>query len=55
MKSYDNPRELAKGIAAYMYQYNSNRPHSSLSDATPNEAYYDKLPKAVLKPNSLSP
>ncbi len=47
LKSYGNPRELAKGIAAYMHRYNSDRPHSSLSDATPNEAYYEKLPKAV--------
>lgn len=45
--SYENPRELSHGIARYVHRYNVRRPHTSLSDATPEEVYYEKLRKAV--------
>ena len=37
LKSYENPRELEKGIGAYILKYNNFRPHQSISYATPNE------------------
>ena len=43
LKSYENPRELEKGIGAYILRYNNFRPHQSLSDATPNEVYSKKV------------
>lgn len=47
LKSYENPRELGKGIRAYIHRYNTRRPHESLADATPNEVYYKELKKAA--------
>ena len=43
LKSYENPRELEKGIGVYILRYNNFRPHQSLSDATPNEVYSKKI------------
>jgi putative transposase len=43
LKSYESPRELEKGIGAYILRYNNFRPHQSLSDATPNEVYSKKV------------
>lgn len=45
--SYENPRELSRGIARYVHRYNVRRPHASLGDATPDEMYYGKLRKAA--------
>lgn len=47
LKSYENPRELAKGITSYIQRYNGVRPHESLSDATPDEIYYKQQRKAA--------
>jgi len=47
LKSYENPRLLAKGIAEYITRYNSRRPHESLSDATPDEVYDEQQRKAA--------
>ncbi len=47
LKSYETPRELGKGIRSYILRYNTQRPHSSLSDATPEELYYENEKKAA--------
>jgi len=39
LKSYENPRELSKGIGAYIRRYNTVRPHQSLDGYTPEEVY----------------
>jgi len=39
MKSYENGRELERGIEEYIMRYNFKRPHQSLEDATPEEVY----------------
>ena len=43
LKSYENPMELEKGIEEYILRYNNYRPHQSLSDATPEEVYSQKV------------
>jgi len=40
--TYENPRLLAKGVTEYIFRNNSRRPHESLSDATPDEKYYEQ-------------
>lgn len=45
LKSYENPRELAKGIGAYVLRYNHDRPHHALSGETPEETY--SKPEAI--------
>lgn len=47
LKSYENPRELGKGIRAYINRYNTRRPHESLADETPDEVYYKEIKKAA--------
>jgi len=47
LKSYENPRMLAQGVAAYIQRYNTRRPHESLADATPDEAYDEQQRKAA--------
>ena len=39
LKSYENPRELAKGVGTYIRRYNASRPHQSLDGQTPDEIY----------------
>jgi putative transposase len=36
--------QARESIAAYMTWYNRQRPHSSLTDRTPDEAYFAMLP-----------
>ncbi len=47
LKSYENPIELHKGIESYISRYNSERPHQSLGNATPDEVYEGKVKLAV--------
>jgi len=44
LRSYETPREVALGVKAWFDTYNTQRPHSSLEDATPDEAYYRITP-----------
>ena len=37
--SYNSPRELRRGIAAYICDYNDRRPHQSLDYNTPEGVY----------------
>ncbi len=45
LHAFETGSEVRKGIEKWMRQYNEDRPHSSLDDRTPNEAYW-KLPRA---------
>jgi putative transposase len=44
LKAYESVGQARKSIANYLTWYNHQRPHSSLSDKTPEEAYFAKLP-----------
>jgi putative transposase len=39
LNEYTNPRELRKGISAYVDFYNTDRPHQSLDYANPDDIY----------------
>jgi len=45
LHAFKTGSEVKKGIDKWMRQYNEERPHSSLDDRTPDEAYW-KLPRA---------
>jgi putative transposase len=45
LHAFETGSEVKKGIDKWMRQYNEERPHSSLEDRTPDEAYW-KLPRA---------
>ncbi len=45
LHAYETGSEANKGIAEWVTKYNEHRPHSSLDDRTPFEAYYN-LPRA---------
>lgn len=40
LKAYENIREARSSISNYIRFYNSGRPHSSLDERTPDEAYF---------------
>ncbi|WP_096335068.1 IS3 family transposase [Kiritimatiella glycovorans] len=40
LKSYETPRETGRGVGAWLERYNTERPHSSIGDRTPDEAYF---------------
>ncbi|MBP0595877.1 IS3 family transposase [Paraburkholderia sp. LEh10] len=44
LKAYESVSQARESIAAYMTWYNRQRPHSSLTDRTPDEAYFAMLP-----------
>lgn len=44
LKAYDNVSEARASIGRYLNFYNGRRPHSSLDDATPDQAYFNLLP-----------
>jgi transposase InsO family protein len=39
LKEYQNTIEAVAGIGKYIEKYNSRRPHTTLDDKTPDEAY----------------
>ena len=39
LHAYETGSEARSGIGAWLHKYNSNRPHSSLDDYTPDEVY----------------
>jgi putative transposase len=49
LKAYDSVREARSSIGKYLEFYNQKRPHSSLDDRTPDEAYFTPmtLPEAA--------
>jgi putative transposase len=44
LKAYDSVSEARASIGRYLDFYNRRRPHSSLDDATPDQAYFNLLP-----------
>ncbi|UIF87977.1 IS3 family transposase (plasmid) [Cupriavidus necator] len=44
LKAYDSVSHAPRSIANYLTWYNQRRPHSSLADQTPDEAYFATLP-----------
>ena len=41
LKSYETVKEAVFNIGEYIWDYNNQRPHSSLDDRTPAEAYFN--------------
>jgi putative transposase len=46
LKAYETVSQARQSITDYLMGYNQGRPHSSLADRTPDEAYL-----AMLSPN----
>ena len=44
LHAYDSVSEARASLGRYFDFYNSRRPHSSLDDATPDQAYFNPLP-----------
>ena len=42
INAFDSVRDAAGGIDWWMHYYNTERPHSSLNDRTPEEAYWEQ-------------
>jgi putative transposase len=45
LKAYDSVAEARASIGQYLVFYNSRRPHSSLDQRTPDQAYFTPLPQ----------
>ena len=43
LRAYDSVSEARASIGRYLNFYNSRRPHSSLDDVTPDQAYFNSL------------
>lgn len=46
LRSYARPRDVEIGAGAWFSRYNAERPHSTIGDATPDEAYYAREGKS---------
>ncbi len=44
LRAYDTVSDARQSIGRYLDLYNRRRPHSSLDDRTPDQAYYGLLP-----------
>ena len=44
LRAYDNVSEARASIGRYLNFYNDRRPHQSLDDATPDQAYFNQPP-----------
>ena len=44
LRAYDNVGEARASIGRYLDFYNGRRPHQSLDDATPDQAYFNQPP-----------
>ena len=44
LKAYESVSHARRSIGEYINLYNQKRPHSSLADQTPDEAYFATLP-----------
>ena len=45
LKSYETNKDAICNIGNYIWDYNNERPHSSLADSTPSEVYLRRCPK----------
>jgi putative transposase len=46
LHAYDSLSHARQSLGRYFDLYNQRRPHSSLDDQTPDEAYFSNLPLA---------
>ncbi len=53
LNEYKNMKVLNRAIGKYMDSYNSKRLHSAIDYQTPNEVYYDYIPKSRNRDSSL--
>ena len=44
LRAYESVGEARNSIGRYLDFYNSRRPHSSLDDTTPDQAYFNQPP-----------
>ena len=44
LRAYESVGEARNSIGRYLDFYNGRRPHSSLDDATPDQAYFNQPP-----------
>ena len=44
LRAYDSVSDARASIGRYLDFYNGRRPHSSLDDMTPDQAYFTPLP-----------
>src|SRR5882757_7694205 len=44
LRAYDNVGEARASLGRYLDFYNGRRPHQSLDDATPDQAYFNQSP-----------
>ena len=49
LKAYDSVRAARCGIGQYLEFYNSQRPHQTHHQGTPDEAYFAALPFAKMQ------
>ena len=47
LHAYDSLSDATAGMGRYLTLYNTRRPHSSLDDRTPDEAYFTPAPLAI--------
>jgi len=47
LRAYDTVGEARASIGRYLAFYNGQRPHSSLDRKTPDQAYFDRLPRTA--------
>jgi len=47
LHAYDSVSAATTGLGRYLTLYNTRRPHSSLDDRTPDEAYFTPQPRAI--------
>lgn len=48
LHAYDSVSAARAGLSNYFHIYNTERPHSSLADRTPDEAYFHPLPQLAV-------
>ena len=47
LKAYDDVPEARRSIGRYLEFYNTRRPHTALDRRTPDQAYFDPLPRRM--------
>jgi putative transposase len=47
INEFEDVRALRRGLGSWIKFYNSKRNHSALDHRIPDEAYFNKLPKAA--------
>ena len=47
LRAYDDVPEARRSIGRYLEFYNTRRPHTALDRRTPDQAYFDRLPRRM--------